>query len=537
MEALQVHHLWNMVRRSARQSWQGYAVGLGGVALITLVIAVVRAWVTIANLSVLYLIAVLVAASFYGSGPAVVASIAAFLAYDFFFVEPVYSITIADPGEWVALFMFLLTALITGQLAAGQRRRAEEARAREREAALLFEVSGMMHHPDLNDALRAVAERLRELFRVDTVGILVNQSGLSPIRVVVGHPVPPNVFRMDEGQTHVLQEGTARSSATPGRWVSVLSPHGRRQQMRVPACYHVPLRSGGRRIGALVLVNAGRELEFTPEENRLLLAVAAQLSVALERERLRREATEAEVLRRTDELKTALLNAVSHDLRTPLASIIAAAESLLQRDIDWSPEEQRELLETILEEGQRLDQLVRNLLDLSRIEAGKLQLDRQPHAIPTLVDAALKRVGPRLSQHHVVLEIPETLPPVAVDALKIEQVLVNLLENAAKYSPPGSTVTVRARLLNGSVEMLVEDEDPGIPEDALPYLFAPFYRAGQSGDGARPQGTGLGLAIARQLVHAHGGSIRAENRREGGARFVLTLPIAASVASTEERTT
>jgi len=514
--------------RSLTAAWPGYAVALLSVSVVSTVIAIVERRVFIANISLLYLIAVLFTASLFGSGPAVVAAVAAFLAFDFLFVEPRYSITVADPAEWLALLMFLATAIITGQLAANQRRRAEEARAREREAVLLYDVLRLMQGPELTAALQAVATRLQAAFHVDTVGIIVREGpARKPIRVLAGASVPPSAFELTEGQVQVLQEGPLappeRVQPT-GHWVSIVPPRaGRRERLRISR-YHIPLKAEERRVGSLMLFNLGQELRFTPSDNRLLLAVAAQLAATLERERLRREATEAEILRRTDELKTVLLNAVSHDLRTPLASIIAAVESLQQHDVVWTEEERQEFLEMIADEARRLDQLVSNLLDLSRIQAGKLQLEKQWRDLGTLIADVIARLRPRLAAHRLVIQVPDRLPPVPVDELRISQVLVNLIENAAKYSPPGSTITVSARWVGQAIEIAVEDEGPGIPHETIPHLFAPFYRAG--GDGARPQGTGLGLVIAKHLVEVHGGRIWAENRPSGGARFAFTIPLA-----------
>jgi two-component system sensor histidine kinase KdpD len=238
--------------------------------------------------------------------------------------------------------------------------------------------------------------------------------------------------------------------------------------------------------------------------------------------RLREEATQAEILRRTDELKTALLNAVSHDLRTPLASIIASAGSLLQDDVSWSEEERREFAKAIVDESQRLNRLVGNLLDLSRIEAGSLRPDKGWYDIGALVDDVLGHLRPVLSRHNVTTDIAQGLPPIHMDYVEIDEVLSNLLENAVKYTQPGAEIRVSAIARDGVLHVEVADNGPGIPHEALPRLFDPFFRAASPG---AARGTGLGLAVARGIVEAHGGRISAENRREGGARFVFTLPL------------
>jgi two-component system sensor histidine kinase KdpD len=267
-------------------------------------------------------------------------------------------------------------------------------------------------------------------------------------------------------------------------------------------------------------------LGFSTTDNRLLSAVAEQLGHAIGRARLRREATAAEVLRRADELKTALLNAVSHDLRTPLSSIIASASSLRQHDVVWTEADREEFARTIEQEALRLNGIVGNLLDLSRIEAGSLKPEKGWYDIGTLIDDVLGRMKATTSTHHINVDIAEGLPPVQFDYIEIDQVLSNLIENAVKYTPPEAEILVSARRAGEDVQIEVADRGPGIPPTALPYLFTPFYRVnGAQRRGPRPGGTGLGLAVAKGLVEAHGGRIWAGSRQGGGARFVFTLPL------------
>jgi len=276
-------------------------------------------------------------------------------------------------------------------------------------------------------------------------------------------------------------------------------------------------------VGTIALARSEGASVFTSSETRLLAAVAAQLGQAVERDRLRAEATETEVLRRTDELKTALLNAVSHDLRTPLASIIASAGSLRQSDVTWTEQERGEFAETIEQEAHRLNQIVGNLLDLSRMQSGSLLPEKGWYDLSALVDDVLGRLRHRTTEHRIQVEVPEDLPPVPLDYVEIDQVLSNLVENAVKYTRPGTEVRIAARQVDGHVEVEVADRGPGVPTAALAHIFDPFFRA--DGTGPRPKGTGLGLAVAKRLVEAHGGQIWAENCRDGGARFVFTLPL------------
>jgi len=278
-------------------------------------------------------------------------------------------------------------------------------------------------------------------------------------------------------------------------------------------------------VGSIILVPAPGAREFGPADDRLLSAVAHQLGLALERMSLQREATEAEVLRRTDELRKALLNAVSHDLRTPLSSIMASAGSLRQDDVSWTEDQRGEFAAAIETEAQRLNRLVGNLLDLSRIEAGSIRPEKSWYDLSSLINEVAGRLRAVTAGHRLVINVPDGLPPVMFDYVEIDQVISNLIENAVKYTPAGTEVCVSARAAGDQVEVEVADRGPGIPEAIIPRLFDAFYRASDSG---RAQGSGLGLAVAKGLVEAHGGGIRVENREGGGARFVFTLPVPAT---------
>ena len=513
--------------------------------------AVVLGRVGIPNVSMLYLIAVLATAIAFGRGPAILASVAAFLTFDWFFVAPHHTFTIADPDEWVALLLFLLVAIVTGQLAARERQRAREAEQREREAVVLSDVVRLMSEADLDGALRAVAERLRQELQLTAVSIDLEDDVCQASPAAVGElealglaadGAPTVAAERQPGPDPQLAHVAAErrpGDASPeqrARGHSIWPPLAASQQpggispeqrARAPAPERVraiPVEAQNRRVGTLRLAYPPAQRHLAVADDRLLAAVAAQLGLAVERARLRREATEAETLRRTDELKDALLNAVSHDLRTPLASIIASAGSLRQRDVAWSDAERAGFAEAIEEQAQRLDRIVGNLLDLSRIEGGSLRPEQGWYDLGALIADALGRLRPVTTRHFVAVEVPDDLPPVLVDAVQIDQVFSNLVENAAKYAPPGTKIWISARRAGQEVQVQVADRGAGIPPAALPHLFQPFYRA--DGRGPRPKGTGLGLAVARGLVEAYGGRIWVKNRPDGGVYFIFTLPLA-----------
>jgi len=518
------------VWRFTRAQLPAYASGLGAVALVSVFIGLVLRSVNLANVSMLYLMAVLATAVAFGRGPAVFASVVAFLTFDWFFVDPIHEFTVANPEEWVSLLFFLLTAIVTGQLAADQRRRAREAQQREREAVVLYDIVRLVGEPDLEDALGAVVERLREELALSAGAIEVVQAEGGALRIAAGDEEVVKLLQADTlAPTNVLSSGpgpTRSHRARPGRWIRLVPPArriGAVASLPRDRLHLVPLRAEDRRVGALLLVSSPGALPFDKASNRLLSAVAVQLGLAIERARLRQEATEAEILRRTDELRRALLNAVSHDLRTPLASIVASAGSLEQEDVAWTEEERQDFAHAIVEEAQRLNRIVGNLLDLSRIEGGTLRPEKGWYDLSSLVEEVLGRLRPVTANHRVVAEVPHDLPAVSLDYVEIDQVLSNLLENAAKYSPAGTEIGVSVRRNDGEVHVSIDDHGPGVPPASLPHLFDPFYRVA---DGTpRPAGLGLGLAVAKGLVEAHGGRIWAQNRPRGGARFVFTLPL------------
>jgi len=509
-------------------------MALLAVTVVSLFIGLVLGQVNLANISMLYLLAVMSTAVAFGRGPAVFASVSAFLVFDWFFVEPIHQFTVSDPEEWVSLLFFLLTATVTGQLAAGQRQRAQEARQRERDAVVLYDVVRLLGESELDQAVLAVAERLRRELQLKAVGIELWQPGGEAAWYSAGDAAALAGLRAGVGgASRVLQSHPTLPNsehASPGRWVRIVQPTRVRSITACPDVHLVPVRAGDRRLGAVLLL--GTSDEFDATDDRLVSAAAAQIGAANERARLQQEATEAEILRRTDQLRAALLNAVSHDLRTPLATIMASAGSLRQRDVAWTEEERLGFAQAIEEEAEHLNHLVGNLLDLSRIEGGTLRPQKSRQDLDMLLDDVVDRLRVVTRDHRVCLDIQRGLAPVWLDPVEIGEVIYNLVENATKYAPPLTEIGLILRSDGRMVSVSVEDQGPGIPGAALPHLFEPFYRATDSRP--RPQGLGLGLAIVKGLVEAHGGRVWAENRAGRGARFTFTLPVSEPSASTAQ---
>lgn len=503
-----------VMRRIA--SARGYVAALAAVAVVTAVIGAIEARAHIQNVPMLYLIAILGSATLAGRGPAIVASVASFLSFNWFFLEPIHTLTIGDQNEWFALVLFIVTAVITSQLAADQRVRAGETAARAREAELMFDITRMLSDPDIDASLVRVTGRLREALGVTAAVVELDGEGVSR-RITAGDATTfagAALGSLAAWITSVRPE--ARASA---RWIRVVDPRGTGMHSRDERVHAVPLSADGRRVGTLAVQGDRRP---SAADDRILRAAAAQLASAIERARLRQRATDAEILRRADALKNALLGAVSHDLRTPLATIVASAGSLRQTDVRWTESEREAFLSDIEQEARRLSRIVGNLLDLSRMESGTLHPERGWYDLASLIDDVVGRLRPLTQFHRIEVRVPDDLPPVPLDYVEVDQVLSNLIENAARHTPQGSTIVVTARMERGEAVVEVADDGPGIAIDAMDRLFKPFLR-GAGRQGAR--GTGLGLAVARGLVEAHGGHIAVRNRPEGGALFVFTLPV------------
>jgi len=492
-----------------------YAGAAAAVAITSALIGLVAGRAQVANISMLYLVAVLVVAVAFGRAAAIVASILAFVTFDWFFVPPTHQLVVADAEELFSLALFLITAVVTGTLAARERARAQEAEHREHDAKVLYEAAFLMAEPDLERALVAVAEHFRVALDLDAVSIEADSEIL---------PHPAVAARDDEARDSLRATGTELRLMDPSgasRRIRLVGPRksgtARDSRARV-----VPIVSAKERIGAVRVLPRRGAAELGPGDQRLLAIAAAQLGLTIESARLRKEATEAEVLRRADDLKTELLHAVSHELRTPLASILASAGSLRQRDVEWTDRERDEFAGAIQEEAVRLDRVVGNLLDLSRIENGPLVPHKAWHDVGALVEDVAGRMRPVTAGHPVRLDVPEDLPPVELDYVEIQQVLSNLVENAAKFSPPGSEIGISVARDNGDFRFAVRDHGPGIAAGDSERIFEPFVRLARAGQG--PRGVGLGLAIAKRLVEAHAGTIWIDRGVSEGTRIVFTLP-------------
>jgi two-component system sensor histidine kinase KdpD len=485
----------------------------------TLAIVAFEQYLGVPNASSVYLVSVVAAGIVLGTRGAIVAAVAAFLAYDFLFVQPLYTFTVADAGEWLNLILLLFVGIVVGQLVALLRGRAEMAAAREREARAQFQVSRVLAtRASMSDALPVIADLLMQHAGMERVWISLGSGERESVAADTASGPRP------EGGVHrVLRR---MPGDAPAEWIRIHDPARRRASARADASpFRVRIEIGGTILGSIWGNRSRRAGEPTLAERRLLAGAADQIGQALEQERLASEARDAEIARQSDALKSALLESVSHDLRTPLASIRAAAGTLGDPQVELSPEDRRISAQAIDDEAEYLNRLVTNLLDLSRIEAGALRADRDVFSLEDLVRPVLERLKRRLGTRAVELVLKA--PPAVVDPVLVEQMLTNVVENAIKYTPADARLRIGTRAVpdRAVVTLTVEDSGPGVPDAELPRLFDKFYRVRRADRLSRP-GTGIGLAVVRGLAEAMGGQVTARRSDLGGLAIDIDLPLA-----------
>ena len=505
------------VARSRRLEVRGPRVGLGyglavaGAAAASGALLPFRGWLGGTEVALIFLVVVVAAAASGGLGPGVVASLLGFIASDLLFVTPYYTLLVTRGHELLSLAVYLLVALVVSALVGTSEQRRVRAEQRERETHTLYELSAsLVGGGSLEATLDGAAQGLRRLLRLAGCAIvLVDEDGTVHLAASDG-AVPDDVER------RAVSAAEPGAAAGPDTAVALTSDE----------LYAVPLRAANRQVGVLaVFAGDSPESALGAVERRMLASFGVQAALAVEQARSEQARAKTRALEATDRLRRALLSSVSHDLRTPLASILASAGSLLDSAVPLDDQEREQFLVTVEQEAKRLARLVDNLLDMSRIEAGAVD----PHLVeiwlPDVVSPAVQHARRTPSEQIIAVDVPETLPPVLVDPVRLGQVLTNLLDNARRYAGNG-LVQVGARCLDSKVELRIIDHGPGIPDDQREQVFSQFGRLDSDG---RRGGTGLGLAICRGLVEAMGGRIWVEMAPGGGAAFVLRLPRADAV--------
>ncbi|HEV7802132.1 MAG TPA: DUF4118 domain-containing protein, partial [Burkholderiales bacterium] len=492
---------------SGKPRYRGYVWSAAVTAVVTLLCVLMYGHLELANLVMVYLVGVIVVATRFGRGPSIVASLLSVAAFDFFFVPPRFTFSVSNAEYVVTFAVMLLVGLVISSLAANLRSQARVAGHRERRAAVLYAFTRELGAAKTEeDVARIAVKHIGEEFEGQSIllfpdanGKVIYPRGQSIHHSFHGADLGVAQWVYDHGQ--IAGRGTDTLPGTEG--------------------VYMPMKQERGTLGVLALLPVNLRRVFLPEQQRLIDTFIAQVTQTLERIRLSSEAQAAKVRAETESLRNSLLSAISHDFRTPLASIVGASSSLIDETMRLAEPARLELGRTIYEEARRMTKLANNLLDMARLEAGSLALNRQWCAIEEIVGSVVTRLQGRAADRHIDLNIPDALPLVYVDPAMIEQVIENMLENAFKYTPSGTPIEVGAEAREQAFAMWVADRGPGFAPGQAAKLFEKFYR----GQAERAEsGVGLGLTICRAIVEAHGGRISAANREGGGAIFTFTLP-------------
>jgi two-component system sensor histidine kinase KdpD len=491
-----------------------YLAAIVAVALATGISEVLWPLIGLENTDLVFLTAIVGIAVRFGLWPSLFASLASSLCYNFFFTQPYYTFSVADPRNVVAILFFTMVAVVVSNVAARARSLALAAMSRARTTESLYVFSRKLSGVGtLDDVLWVTAYQIALMLKVRVV-LLLPESG--SIEVKAGYPPEDFLDQADLAAASWAWE----HNRPAGRGADTL-PGAKR--------LFLPMRTGRGAIGVVGIDSDKTGPLLTPDQRRLVDALIDQGALAIERVHLVDELDQAERRVDADRLRAALLTSISHDLKTPLAAILGAAGALTDLSGSLGDKAKADLLATILDESERLNRFIANLLDMTRLEAGSFKPNTALHDVSDVVATALRRTSKLLAEHKVELDMPADLPMLELDPVLFEQVLVNVVDNAAKYAPPGSTLRIWCWQEGDKIKVQAIDEGSGIPPDELERIFDKFHRA-QKGDQVRA-GTGLGLAISRGFVEAMGGSITAANRTDrSGAIFTITLPIPRNAA-------
>jgi two-component system sensor histidine kinase KdpD len=457
----------------------------------------------------IYVLGATIAGLRLGRGPGILTAVAGVAAFDFFFVPPRYTLQVSDAQYLITFLVMLAVTLTIGNLMANVRQQNRVAGARERRTALLYAMSRELAGTRGSDSMARVAVRhVAEVF--DSTAVVLTADANGRLKYPGGRPL----------------ESSFRGADLPvAQWVY---DHGQRaglgtDTLPAAAAIYLPLRGAQRSLGVIGVLPRNARRVLLPEQRHLLETFAAQIALAWERSSLGEEAALSRIAAETESLRNTLLASISHDLRTPLAVITGAASTLARHGASLDASDRQSLAQSIEDQAQEMSNLISNVLDLMRLESGRVELHCDTHSVEDLVGAALHRLEPRLQSHPVAIDLPEDLPGVSVDAALVSQVLSNLLDNAVKYTPADARIRIAAVADGPMVRVVVEDDGPGLPPGDPRLLFDKFQRGHEESAVA---GAGLGLAICRAIVSAHGGEISAGPGAHGGARFEFTLPVA-----------
>jgi two-component system sensor histidine kinase KdpD len=493
--------------KSRKIEYRRYLMAGGVIACCTLIAKLLFGRFELANLVMVYLVGVVVVATRYGRGPSVLASLLGVGLFDYFFVTPYFSFSVSDTQYLVTLLAMLAVAMVISHLTANVRSQAKVAAHRERRATVLYAMSKELTSGRIEEEIVSIAVRhihaefgsRNAILIADANGRIVHPAGKPQLESLRDFDLDVAQWVYDHGE--MAGQGT---DTLPG----------------APAVYF-PL-SGAEPLGVLALLPVNLRRLFLPEQRKLLDTFISQIAQALERVRLADRAKAVYVQMEAERLRNSLLSSISHDLRTPLATIVGSASALAEKGETLQTQDRQELSLAIYDEALRMSNLVNNILDMARLDSGVVQLNRQWHSLEEIVGTVLARLDKQLQGRPLSVRLPAETPLVYVDAVMIEQILVNLLENAVRYTPQGTPLEIYAELAPQAVTVYVADHGPGIPPGQEEMLFEKFYRVQREG---AQSGVGLGLAICKAIAEAHGGYIRGRNRADGGAVFSFVLPL------------
>ncbi|HEY3290158.1 MAG TPA: ATP-binding protein, partial [Anaerolineae bacterium] len=489
-----------------RPEWQQYLIMLAVVAITTVINFIALPYIGYRSVALVYIFVVSLLALFAGRGPVFVAAAVSAILWDFLYIPPRFTIWISQFEDVLMFAMYFTVALITGTLTSRLRAQEKAVRHREERATAMYTlVREVVNAITMDEVLRTAVEQISQAFNADVAFLLASPDGHLAEQ---SHSASTLILSPDE--LHVASFAYEKRK-TAGRFTDTL-PKAEAEWL--------PLRAQKDVVGVMGLrTHEGRQL--STDQQMLLETFARQVALAIERERLDEAAEHTRVVLESERLYKTLLNSVSHELRTPIATITGAASSLQDDKINHDPARWSTVVNEIQGAANRLNRVVENLLGMTRVESGRLKPKLEWCDVSDLISVTVNRMKPDFTQHELVVDVASDLPLVQIDFVMMEQALLNLLHNAVVHTPPGTRVRVTARVDGNDLLLVVADRGPGLPPADIDRVFDKFYRA----PGAKPGGTGLGLSISKGLVETHGGTIKAENRANGGARFLIRLPI------------
>ena len=510
-----------LLRRPARPRisaavLQSYGAALGVVAGVTGINAILQRWLGNQPVALIYLLSVVILAMFVGRGPTLAAATLSALLWDFFFTEPRFSLRIINAGDWMMFLTYFIVAIAMGNLAARLRAQQEAERRREQRATAMYLLTReLAQATDFADLLAIIIREVGRSFRADVALLLPEESQSEALT-----PYFASTWSLSEKEQSVA-DWTLRHRQPAGSATDTLpSAEG----------LHLPLTAGDHAVGVLSLHFKDRAALAT-EQRDLLDSFVRQIALVLDRQRLRDAEQQAKLVSESERLSKTLLNSVSHEIRTPIAAIGNAAANLCETPRGALNSFQRQMVDEIQEAAERLNRLVGNLLNMTRLESGHVKAKLDWCDVADLIQATLKEIERDMGSHKVSIGTAPDLPLVRMDFVLMQQVLINLLLNVAAHTPTGTPVKIEAKIDAGLLALSVSDSGSGLPPETLPFIFDKFYRAPSAPAG----GTGLGLAIVKGFVEAQGGKVQAENQPGGGARFTVRMPLSKPPPVTEAK--